>query len=334
MCTGRIPAVPCPTAAPAASESRVRVTGSMSQKTGVAPSYSKTLVEATKVSGLVITSAPSPQPRALTPRWRAAVPLETATAYPSPSQSAKSCSNWSSFGPRESEPERTTSSSSSSSRSPSSGRASGIGSFTRCGSLFAWLECVLERVDKGLPRGLDDVLRDSDRAPFALTVGGVEEDAGNGAGAVVLVEDAHLVVGELDVGEVRVAIENRPAKRGVQRVDRSVALGRTQVALAVDPDLDRRLGDHLAVLALLDQHPEPLQTEERLVAAGLPAKEQLEGGPGGLIVVAAVLALLQSPKRLPGLLVVERNPGALRAIQHGSLAGELRDDHLPLVPYQ
>src|SRR3954463_15028612 len=138
---------------------------------------------ATKLSGLVMTSSPSLQPIALTPRWSAAVPLETATAYPPPPiHSPKSCSNCSSFGPRESEPERTTSSSSSSSRGPSSGRASGIGSFTRRGALFTWLECVFERIHESLPGGLDDVLGDADRSPLPLPVRGVEEDASHSAG--------------------------------------------------------------------------------------------------------------------------------------------------------
>ena len=45
----------------------------------------------------------------------------------------------------------------------------------------------------------------ADRPPLALAVGGVEQHPGDRAGAAVLVEDPHLVVGQLDVGEVRVA---------------------------------------------------------------------------------------------------------------------------------
>ena len=134
------------------------------------------------------------------------------------------------------------------------------------------LEGVLERVDERLPGGLDDVLRDADRAPLALAVGGVEQDAGDGAGAVALVEDAHLVVGQLDVGEVRVAVGDRRPQRPVERVDRAVALGDLDVALAVDHDLDRRLGLDPAVLALLGGDAEALQLEERLV--DLPASRR------------------------------------------------------------
>ena len=87
------------------------------------------------------------------------------------------------------------------------------------------LEGVLQRVDEGLPGGLDDVLRDADRPPLPLAVGGVEQDAGDGAGAVALVEDPDLVVGQLDVGEVRVAVDDRAAQGPVEGVDRAVALG-------------------------------------------------------------------------------------------------------------
>ena len=70
-----------------------------------------------------------------------------------------------------------------------------------------------------------------------------------------LVEDADLEVDELDVLEVRVDLADRVAQRRVERVDRAVALGGAHVALAVDPDLDRRLGLDLAVGALLDDAP-------------------------------------------------------------------------------
>ena len=80
------------------------------------------------MKGLVTTSSPGPQPSWRTPRWSAAVPLETATASSTPRKSAKARSKRSPIGPSESRPERSTSSTSSSSRSPISGLASGIGS--------------------------------------------------------------------------------------------------------------------------------------------------------------------------------------------------------------
>ena len=190
---------------------------------------------------------------------------------------------------------------------PTSGLASGIGS----GSGRS-LERVLQRVDQRLPGGLDDVLRDADRAPLALAVGGVEQDPGDGAGAVVLVEDPDLVVGQLDVGQVRVAVGDRAAQGAVERVDRAVALGDAQVALAVDLDLDRRLGLDLAAGPLLGDDAEALELEQRLVAAGLAAQQQLEGGRRRLVVVAVVLALLQPLDRPRRRLVVELEPGLAR----------------------
>jgi hypothetical protein len=143
--------------------------------------------------------------------------------------------------------------------------------------LLARLHRVLDRVDQRVPRRGDDVLVHADRAPQLLAVGRVEQHARHRAGALGLVEDADLVVDELDVGEVRVDLGDRRAQRGVQGVDRAVALGGAHVALAVDPDLDGRLGLDLAVGALLDDAAPGLQAEQRLVDAGLLAQEQLEG---------------------------------------------------------
>src|SRR5215211_6746889 len=63
---------------------------------------------------------------------------------------------------------------------------------------------VLESVYQCLPGGFDDVFPDADGSPDALAVGGVYKDAGCGGGRPVLVEDAHLVVGEVDFFKLRV----------------------------------------------------------------------------------------------------------------------------------
>ncbi len=144
-----------------------------------------------------------------------------------------------------------------------------------------------------------------------VAVGGVEEDAGDRAGAVVRVEDAHLVVGELDVGEVRVEVADRQAERLVERVHRAVPLGRAHVAVPLDPDLDRRLRLDVAVGALLGDDPEALEPEERRVLPRLAAQEQLERGVGRLVLVAAVLALLHVLERALGGVGVEVDAGCL-----------------------
>ena len=58
-------------------------------------------------------------------------------------------------------------------------------------------------------------------------------------------------------------VAERAAQRGVEGVDRAVALGRGHQALAVVEDLERRLGLDLTVGALLGDHAEALQREER-----------------------------------------------------------------------
>ena len=90
--------------------------------------------------------------------------------------------------------------------------------------------------------------------------------------------------------EMRVALRDRLAQRRVERVHRAVALGRADDALAADVHLDRGLDHRLAVFALLDDHAEALEAEQRLVRRQLVAQQQLERGVGGLVVVAAVLA--------------------------------------------
>ena len=148
------------------------------------------------------------------------------------------------------------------------------------------------------------------------------------AGAVRLVEDADLVVDELDVGQVRVDLADRVAQRAVERVDRAVALGGADVALAVDPDLDRRLGLDLAVGALLDDHAPGLEPEERLVVAGLAAQEQLERAVGGLELVAARAraALTRSTIRVAASSSTSM-PGRLGLLGDRPAAGELGDEH-------
>ena len=191
--------------------------------------------EATKLNGLVITSSPGPHPRRRTPRCSAVVPEETATASSTPTAAAKSLSKRAAIGPRLRRPDPMTSAISSSSRSPTSGRASGIGpeSVTACPrsgliccgiSLVPRLEGEFERVDERFPGCLDDVLGNTDRAPLAIAVGAVEQDAGDRAGPVRGVEDPDLEVGQLDLGKLRMVGRDRAAKRLVERVDRAVAL--------------------------------------------------------------------------------------------------------------
>ena len=71
--------------------------------------------------------------------------------------------------------------------------------------------------------------------------------------AASAVEDADLVVDEVDLVDARVERPERLAQRGIERVDRPVAVGGGVQDLAVHLHLDRRLGQQLAPVALLDR---------------------------------------------------------------------------------
>src|SRR5438445_172153 len=133
--------------------------------------------------------------------------------------------------------------------SPSSTPTARSGVCPRCARR---LHAVLERVDERIPRGRDEVLRDADRAPHLVSVRGVDEHACDRVGALGLVEDPDLEVDQLDVAKMRVDLADRVAQRVVESVHRAVPLGGAHVALAAEPDLDRRLRHHLAVRALFD----------------------------------------------------------------------------------
>ena len=99
---------------------------------------------------------------------------------------------------------------------------------------------------EGLRGRRDDVRVAAHRRPFARPVGRVDDDARPRGGRRVAVEDPDLVVVQVDVVELRVERPERLAQRGVERVDRAVSVGGGVEDLAVDLDLDGRLGEELA----------------------------------------------------------------------------------------
>src|ERR671914_936320 len=312
MCTGSSPVVRSPIAAAAARGSMFSVRGSMSQNTGRAFSNSTQLAEATNENGEVTTSSPGWMPAARTARCRPPVPLETPDTGRPPRRAESACSKAGSRGPSERRRERSVSRTRVSSAGPMLGRASGVTVERRAGSRpgrrcracrsaggprplmlpAPGQHAGLERVDEGLPARLDDVLGDADRAPGVGPVAGVEQHARDRPRALALVEDAHLEVHELDVAQVRVALANGVAQSLVQRVHRPVPLGGADVALAVDPDLDRGLGLDPAVGALLHDRAPRLEPEQRLVLARLLSDQEIEPAVGGLELIALVLELL------------------------------------------
>src|SRR5215472_337725 len=114
------------TAAATAVGSRLNVRSSMSANTGRAPTWMIVFAVATKLKALVITSSPGPMPCASRARWRAAVPEETAIAWPTPKRAANSDSRAATCGPWTSMPESSTARTAAFSSSPMSGREIGM----------------------------------------------------------------------------------------------------------------------------------------------------------------------------------------------------------------
>ena len=81
----------------------------MSQKTGVAPTWTIVFAAATKFREGTMTSSPAEQPTASSARCSAVVPFETANAAFAPHMRPNSVSNSWTRGPMLHQPERTTS---------------------------------------------------------------------------------------------------------------------------------------------------------------------------------------------------------------------------------
>src|SRR4029078_13742984 len=80
----------------------------------------------------------------------------------------------------------------------------------------------------------------------------IEDNPHTSTGGGNAIENAHLVVDEVDVVDGRVEGTQRLAQRGVEAVDGSVPVGGRVEGLPVDLDLDRRFREELAALALLE----------------------------------------------------------------------------------
>jgi hypothetical protein len=121
------------------------------------------------------------------------------------------------------------------------------------------------------------------------------------------------------------------AQRRVERVHGTVALGVADEALAVDPDLDRRLGLDLAIGVLLDRHPPGLQCKQPLVVARLLAQQQLKRAVRRLELIAVVLERLHPLEHPRGRRRVERQARALGLVGHRALARQLGDQQVAAV---
>src|SRR4029077_13355655 len=97
---------------------------------------------------------------------------------------------------------------------------------------------VFEGIGQGLRGGRDDVRVAAHRRPFPRPVARIDDHPGPGGRRRVAVEDPDLVVVQVDSVELGIEGPERLAQRRVQRVDRSVAVGRGVQDLARDLDLD------------------------------------------------------------------------------------------------
>src|SRR4051794_12182118 len=128
--------------------------------------------------------------------------------------------------------------------------------------LLRSVHAVLQSVHQGLPGGFDDVLGDADGAPHSLAVGRVYKDAGRGGGGAVLVQDADLVVGEVDLLELGIVRPDGVSQSAVQGVDGAVAFGGGDHPVSVHGEFYGRLRRGLPAGALFGDDPERLQLEE------------------------------------------------------------------------
>jgi hypothetical protein len=184
---------------------------------------------------------------------------------------------------------------------------------------------VLERVAQGLARGRDDVRAAAHRRPFQGAVRRVDDDARLGSRRLLAVEDADLVVDQMDRVELRVEGAQGLAEGGVQGVDRAVAVGGGVEHLARDLDLDRGLGQKLGAAALLHQNRVVAQREGPLVAGLVALDEQLERRLGALEREALGLELLDDLAQRLRIHAVELLSELLRPELRVGLAAELAD---------
>src|SRR5690606_6118860 len=80
---------------------------------------------------------------------------------------------------------------------------------------------------------------------------------------VLLVDDTHLIIGQMDLLDFWIKLHKRLAKRVIQRVNGTVTLGCCIDMLSVYVDFDNRFRDHSTV-CFLDKHFERFNLEKLL----------------------------------------------------------------------
>src|SRR6266849_6515270 len=195
-------------------------------------------------------------------------------------------------------------------------------------------DAVVERV----VGGVDDVGGDAHGRPAAAAgVARLDHHPRHRLGCILRRQDAHLVIGEADLLELREGRDERVPQRAVEGVHRAVALGHRHQGLAADIDLDGRLRqrDEVAarVPASLVDDAEALQPEEFRHALQRAARQQLEARLGAVIGIALELALLyffEEPLQLR-VLGVEGDASLAQPRQDVGAPGLIGDEDVTLV---
>src|SRR3990172_1230815 len=184
---------------------------------------------------------------------------------------------------------------------------------------------VFEAVGEGDRRGGDDVRVRAHGGPFARAVGGFDRHPRPRASGRVRIEDPDLVVVEVDGVEDRVERTKRLAQRGVERVDRAVAVGGGVERLPVHLDLHGRLCPELLAMALLDETRVVDDPEWRSVARRLATNEELKGSLGTFEGEAFVLEALDEHGQLLRVDALEAMAQLRRADRGVGLPAQLGD---------
>src|ERR1700677_4420092 len=119
----------------------------------------------------------------------------------------------------------------------------------RCGACVEQAED--DRVGKCLPGGFDDVVRDPDRGPRPLAVGGVDQHPGNRCGPGCRVKHADLEVGQVDTRKLWVAWAEGLAQGSVEGIYGPVPFGYLHNALVTHVELEPRLCEEAPILTLV-----------------------------------------------------------------------------------
>ena len=153
-------------------------------------------------------------------------------------------------------------------------------------------EEVFDCVGDSSPAGLDDVGAGPYGGPIAHAVRAGDQDADGGAGALVAVEDAHLVVQKVQAIQLGEVTLNRLTQRQHERVDGTVAFGHFVVDLIAYFDLDGRLGRKPAAGPVCDRYRVVDQRETGSVPLPGATQHEVDAGFGAFEFEADVLHFL------------------------------------------